>query len=748
MRGTSSALIENNLHTRTEFGIQHFAGPVVYDAKGFIERNSDKIPRDIILIASRSTNVIIRSELLELINDEELAVKTKRKKTSIMQKFQVQLRSLLEYMNEMQVRYIRCIKPNDRLEPTKLDHVQTLKQIKCAGLLTAIEMGRKTFPDKLPFATIVERFFCLLSPDFRKMLKDIPLHDRACLMMTYIFADSIGKFDDEERGLPYACGKTCVYFRAGAVQHLETLRQDLYFEKATTIQSWYRAKSQEAKYHLLQTSIVCMQSLYRCQKVRIQFMTLKRGASRLQAIFFSYKLRVLYKKKQLASKIIQKWFRWIRTRKNAATYVQSWWRSIKSQRNFKHQINAAVIIQSQIRTHLSCVRVNKILSAALKLTAFARMSVARARFREIQKTALLTHVASLEHENTSLPTTKKTTLETSKIDSMHLGKEIESMNNGKKVDLSKPADRIYIESNDNDKGICRYCHQLRHDDTISVNRQRIRELRQEIVHVTEEAELHNRLVEAEFEERLSDYEAEVLQLQRTVAFLESEKSALQFKMNAAQENYLNTIKLLQRGIRDTTDSHKEYLSKLMSQLEKSNEYRKAETARFSEELKSMKTSSDARIKALEADNAKLRDALEENERLRQIVSENASVLQEVNRFSRKLEKLVSPQYILSVVDAMNVSDERTAIIEKCISTKCRRTLYHLEDLILFMMDEGADLKRGHPPISEAEVISLQNQLVRAYEDMELLRDEITVLRSAESSGVSKKKATKNIFKRH
>ncbi len=724
LKGTSNALIENNLHTKTEFSIQHYAGPVAYDAKGFIERNSDKLPRDVILAASKSSNGIIRSELMQLIREEEQSLKTKKRKTSIMQKFQVQLRSLVDTMSDMQVRYIRCIKPNDSLEATRTDHLKTLQQIKCAGLVTAIEMGRKTFPDKLSFSLIEQRFSCLLSSDYQSMLKDIPLHDRACLMMTFIFANYVGSFDDDELGLPYACGKTNIYLRAGAVEHLESLRRSLFSNKSTVLQAWYRAKIQLRKHTLLRRSFISVQACYRSRKVRLQYLTLKSGILRLQAAFFSCQLRILYEKERSAAVAVQRWCRLLIAQRNAAFRIQSWFRQKTAERSLKRKGHAALMVQSLFRARFAQRKANRLRCAALTLTSLARMALVRRRHADARQASMTRYCTTQEfgHDKAHMSITEDTQGHFDAQCGFGPEAEMEATDHNKNRKAIRD-EMCTIDLTDSERTICRYCNQLRHDDS-SVSRQRIRDLRQEIVHVTEEAELHNRLVEAEFEERLADYESEVLQLQKNVAYLEAEKNALLAQIDTVQINYTKTIKLLQRGMRDTTNSHKEYLAKIMSQLERSNEQRKAETARFSEELQSMKNSSDAKIQTLETENNVLRNALDEHERLRQFISEKADVMREVQRFSRKLEKLLSPQQIQLALDsAGNDAGQRHAVIEKHISAKCRKTLYHLEDLIMHTLNTRS------PNGIEEEIIGLQNQLVRAYEDNEQLQEEIALFRS-------------------
>jgi myosin-5 len=62
----SGRMIQDHLHRPYEFGIRHYAAPIKYDARRFIERNLDKISPDLLNCACQSTNPLIRDEFLRL----------------------------------------------------------------------------------------------------------------------------------------------------------------------------------------------------------------------------------------------------------------------------------------------------------------------------------------------------------------------------------------------------------------------------------------------------------------------------------------------------------------------------------------------------------------------------------------------------------------------------------------------------------------------------------------------------------
>eukprot|EP00553_Chaetoceros_curvisetus_P011721 CAMPEP_0204636858 /NCGR_PEP_ID=MMETSP0717-20131115/35084_1 /ASSEMBLY_ACC=CAM_ASM_000666 /TAXON_ID=230516 /ORGANISM="Chaetoceros curvisetus" /LENGTH=132 /DNA_ID=CAMNT_0051656045 /DNA_START=8 /DNA_END=402 /DNA_ORIENTATION=+ len=57
------SLDKNPLHKPTEFGISHYAGPVVYDATYFVQKNNDRLAKDLVDCAKLSSSELIKTEV-------------------------------------------------------------------------------------------------------------------------------------------------------------------------------------------------------------------------------------------------------------------------------------------------------------------------------------------------------------------------------------------------------------------------------------------------------------------------------------------------------------------------------------------------------------------------------------------------------------------------------------------------------------------------------------------------------------
>jgi hypothetical protein len=76
------------------------------------------------------------------------------------------------------------------------------------------------------------------------------------------------------------------------------------------------------------------------------------------------------------------------------------------------------------------------------------------------------------------------------------------------------------------------------------------------------------------------------------------------------------------------------------------------------------------------------------------------------------------------VKALRRPDLTVSIVETFISSKCRKTLYRLEDVVNSYVGDGNQTKEFTVADSDDEAIGLQNQLVQAYEEIECLRLEL------------------------
>lgn len=250
MNKDSDCLISEKSFRDYEFGVKHYAGPVIYEATNFVSKNMDNLPKDLLECAEKSTNDIVSEALT---NDEVMAsAPSKAKKRpnakaghpkrsltrkgstlvqeSVWGKFRNQLTSLMASLSETRTRYIRCIKPNTEKLPKLMQHLSTVEQLRCAGVVAAVTISRSAFPNRLEHEIVLDRFKSLWTKghhstsvgegedtcdeDQRRNVED--------LLSSALKSLEVKKNGETVKS--FVIGNTRAYFRVGALEYLESER--------------------------------------------------------------------------------------------------------------------------------------------------------------------------------------------------------------------------------------------------------------------------------------------------------------------------------------------------------------------------------------------------------------------------------------------------------------------------------------------------------------------------------------------
>ncbi|XP_057161707.1 unconventional myosin-Ih [Ursus arctos] len=135
-----------------EFRLCHYAGEVTYCTKGFLEKNNDLLYRHLKEVLCRSKNRILKECFLVA------ELENRRRPPTVGTQFKNSLSSLLEILISKEPSYIRCIKPNDRKEPSKFDDLLIRHQIKYLGLMEHLRVRRAGFAYRRKYEHFLQRY--------------------------------------------------------------------------------------------------------------------------------------------------------------------------------------------------------------------------------------------------------------------------------------------------------------------------------------------------------------------------------------------------------------------------------------------------------------------------------------------------------------------------------------------------------------------------------------------------------------
>ena len=251
---TSPCLITNKTD-RMSFGIHHYAGKVMYDAEGFVTSNQDTLPTDLEDLMHKSSNEIV-SKKIEVAEPQKESSggrrgPPKRQKSNIVAetvwgKYKTQLATLMSNLRKTQSRYIRCIKPNMKKKPTLMEHIPTVEQLRCAGVVAAVTLARSAFPNRLDNNGVRFRYGNMWDKNAYPSAKTLSMDNKkaaACDADAILSCALKPKETVDKKGnvkKAFIVGKTKTFFRAGAMEYLESNRSTGLDSQATTIQKYAR----------------------------------------------------------------------------------------------------------------------------------------------------------------------------------------------------------------------------------------------------------------------------------------------------------------------------------------------------------------------------------------------------------------------------------------------------------------------------------------------------------------------------
>ncbi|CAO1341197.1 unnamed protein product [Diamesa hyperborea] len=134
--------MDKELKHRQDFRITHYAGDVVYNINGFIEKNKDTLFQDFKRLLYHSNDKILSSMWPEGARD---IGKTTKRPLTAGTIFQRSMSDLVETLSIKEPFYVRCVKPNDIKSPTVFDDVRVEHQVRYLGLLENVRVRRAGF---------------------------------------------------------------------------------------------------------------------------------------------------------------------------------------------------------------------------------------------------------------------------------------------------------------------------------------------------------------------------------------------------------------------------------------------------------------------------------------------------------------------------------------------------------------------------------------------------------------------------
>uniref|UniRef100_A0A8C5C5M1 non-specific serine/threonine protein kinase n=1 Tax=Gadus morhua TaxID=8049 RepID=A0A8C5C5M1_GADMO len=342
------------------FGINHYAGKVIYNASGFLAKNRDMLPADIVLLLRSSENLLISKLVTHPLTKTGNLAHTKGKGALLMQAprtpnrtmnftknllmgfschqgdsgeathhprettnmrtqtvssyFRYSLMDLLSKMVSGQPHFVRCIKPNNDRQAHRFDQEKVVVQLRYTGVLETAKIRRQGYSHRILFANFVTRYSILA---FRANEEPAATPESCTAILEKAKLEN------------WAMGKTKVFLKYFHVEHLNLVVQrasNRIVLVQACVRGWLGAKRYQRILAKREQSALVLQSAYRGYQGRKKAVGAKTQAqleafiTKFQAVCRGYlakkKYKALIDEKNLAATKIQARYRGHRDRKS------------------------------------------------------------------------------------------------------------------------------------------------------------------------------------------------------------------------------------------------------------------------------------------------------------------------------------------------------------------------------------------------------------------------------------------------
>ncbi|XP_058975886.1 myosin-VIIa [Musca domestica] len=264
--GNRSIYVKTKSRSNTLFGIKHYAGVVMYNTQGFLEKNRDSFSMDLNTMIAKSKN-----KFLKQIFPVTVPFDTIKKQVTLSVKFRNSLELLMRTLSAAHPFFIRCIKPNENKQPNQFDRELCVRQLRYSGMMETARIRRAGYPIRHTYKEFVLRYRVLmrgLGPlekvNYRQVTEDI-CHNELSLKSDHQF------------------GLTKVFLKDCDDVILEEERSRAILKAIVTIQRAVRRLIFKRYLEKYRNAAIVIQRNWRACKPRRDFLLMHRGFHRLAA---------------------------------------------------------------------------------------------------------------------------------------------------------------------------------------------------------------------------------------------------------------------------------------------------------------------------------------------------------------------------------------------------------------------------------------------------------------------------------
>lgn len=345
------------------FCINHFAGPVCYATKGFLEKNRDTFSGDLVRLVGASGCRFLH-QLFS--SDLQMGSETRKRALTLGAQFKRSLEALMRQLERCHPFFVRCIKPNEQKRPMAFDRELCCKQLRYSGMMETIRIRRAGYPIRHTFVEFVERYRFLLSRSETVAITSGPHQATDSKHLAAQICKRILKDAD------YQLGNSKLFLKDAHDLRLEQERDRVLARAIVTLQKHIRGWILRRRFVRLRAAVVIIQNQWKVQLARRRYVRMRDGFERLQALLRSRTLTAQFQ-----------------TLRRHLVALQALCRGYLIRQELRQRTRAAIIIQKTIRGYIARQRF-------VRLRAEVGRKQEMLRLREQEEASLARRMAPTE----------------------------------------------------------------------------------------------------------------------------------------------------------------------------------------------------------------------------------------------------------------------------------------------------------------------------------------------------------------
>ncbi len=349
----SSKLKRSRYATEDNFVIVHYAASVTYSCSGMLDKNRDALLspiKKVIELCESDAAARIKPYISELSASTSDRSKLGGLHSTLSNRFQLQIRALLDILSEASSTFVRCLKSNNDKTPFCIHDKAMLLQLVSSGLLDSTRITQMGYPFRLPYLSFLQDNMLLLD-DYVAELDTFAKGElkRLCgIVMQNV------KISHEH----YKLGTSLIFFKAHVAVSIEKAKLTKIADATASLQSSARRLIQRSVWIHRRTNAIKLQCCAR------SFLSKCRAVSRLiaklmlQAFLRSFLMKRCCHSLVSAGQYLRGRLIAVARQSSAhkrvvsARALQMWMISVAAQRSYHHELRSRHVAKLKLQAHM------------------------------------------------------------------------------------------------------------------------------------------------------------------------------------------------------------------------------------------------------------------------------------------------------------------------------------------------------------------------------------------------------------